>query len=243
MSVVSSSFRSRVRASIERPVAGFFGRSRADAQRPDPDRLRHRGRRARGSRPRRHGSLRGLARCVRRDVRPVRRRSRAGNQQDSKFGAFMDSTFDRAGEAVVYIGIARSALAPHRHGVRCPAKHRLRRRGSRRSARSLPSRHGRLVHGQLHARQVGEPRLQLGHRHGQRRTGTARGADGHPVDRPDRSWAACSVSRAANRTDGSGGTCLWARWRSSPSSPPSPPSNEFSLSTANPSPANQEVQE
>ena len=61
----------------------------------------------------------------------------------------MDSTFDRAGEAVVYIGIAVGIIAP-----RSLASGTGHLRHDRRN--------GRRVHGQLLARQVGEPRLLSG---------------------------------------------------------------------------------
>ena len=87
---------------------------RPDAQRADADRLAHRRRWRRGWPPARAGSWPGLlvafgavfdlfdgalARATGTDV--------------SKFGAFLDSTLDRAGEAVVYVGIAvRGATRP-----------------------------------------------------------------------------------------------------------------------------------
>ena len=55
----------------------------------------------------------------------------------TKLGAFLDSTFDRAGEAIVYLGIA--AGLP---GRRLRARGRAGRVGD-----------GRGVHGQLHAGQ------------------------------------------------------------------------------------------
>ncbi len=88
----------------------------------------------------------------------------------SKLGAFMDSTFDRWGEGVVYLGILWGALElgyslpvdPHRRGD------------------------GLGVHGQLHAGQVGEPGLRPRDRHGQRRARAARDPDRHPDARAAR---------------------------------------------------------
>ena len=62
----------------------------------------------------------------------------------SKLGAFMDSTFDRWGEAVVYVGIVWGAVQLGYELHRGP---RRRRDGLR-------------VHGQLHPGQVREPRLR-----------------------------------------------------------------------------------
>lgn len=105
MSVLSPSFRSRFRASIERPVAAIFIRTRLT-----PNAL----------------TLIGFAIAVIGAWLAATQSwllaglvvafgavfdlfdgalARATNST-SRFGAFMDSTFDRAGEAVVYIGIA-----------------------------------------------------------------------------------------------------------------------------------------
>ena len=110
MSVVSPSFRSRVRAGIERPVAGFFGRLGLS-----PNAL----------------TLIGFAIAVVGAYFAANRNwlvaglvvafgavfdlfdgalARATNTT-SRFGAFLDSTFDRAGEAVVYVGIIVGAHA------------------------------------------------------------------------------------------------------------------------------------
>lgn len=111
MSVISGSFRSRVRASIEGPVAGVFGRLGLT-----PNAL----------------TLIGFGIAVVAAWFASQQSwlaagllvafgavfdlfdgalARATNTV-SKFGAFMDSTFDRAGEAVVYIGIAVGLFAP-----------------------------------------------------------------------------------------------------------------------------------
>lgn len=105
MSVVSASFRARVRSSIETPVARFFGRLGFS-----PNAL----------------TLIGFAIAIVAAWTATKQwwlgagllmafgaifdlfdgaLARATNRV-SKFGAFMDSTFDRAGEAIVYIGIA-----------------------------------------------------------------------------------------------------------------------------------------
>jgi CDP-diacylglycerol--glycerol-3-phosphate 3-phosphatidyltransferase len=105
MSVVSSSFRQRVRAGIEKPVAGFFGRLGLT-----PNAL----------------TLIGFAIAIVGALAAARQLwlvagliiafgavfdlfdgalARATGKT-SKLGAFLDSVFDRAGEAVVYIGIA-----------------------------------------------------------------------------------------------------------------------------------------
>lgn len=110
MSVVSSSFRSRVRANIEGPVAGVFGRLGLT-----PNAL----------------TLIGFGIAVVGAILAAAQMwlvaglvvafgavfdlfdgalARATNKV-SKFGAFLDSTFDRAGEAVVYVGIAVGAIS------------------------------------------------------------------------------------------------------------------------------------
>ena len=71
----------------------------------------------------------------------------------SPLGAFMDSVFDRWGEAVVYLGIvAGAAFAGFAEGVVL-------------AAAAMGSR----VHGQLRTREVRGPRLHGRHRHGRRR--------------------------------------------------------------------------
>lgn len=110
MTVVSGSFRQRVRASIEQPVASFFGRLGFT-----PNAL----------------TLIGFAISIVGAYFAATQAwllaglivafgavfdlfdgalARATNRI-SNFGAFMDSTFDRAGEAVVYIGIAWGCYA------------------------------------------------------------------------------------------------------------------------------------
>ena len=85
-------------------------------------------------------------------------------------GAFMDSVFDRWGEAIVYIGIGRGPdrgqLGRRRAGIG--------RRGD-----------GLGVHGQLHQGQVGRPRVHHWDRHGRDRADAARGAPDRPVARAD----------------------------------------------------------
>lgn len=111
MSVVSSSFRARVRSGIEEPVGRFFGRLGFT-----PNAL----------------TLIGFGIAV---IAAYFAATQAwlvagllvafgaifdlfdgalarATGTASKFGAFLDSTFDRAGEAVVYIGIAVGLLAP-----------------------------------------------------------------------------------------------------------------------------------
>lgn len=104
MSVVSSNFRSRVRAGIEAPVAGFFGRLGLT-----PNKLTLIG----------FGFAVVGAACAGTQgwilAGPIvafgaifdlfdGALARATNKT-SKVGAFLDSVFDRAGEAVIYIGI------------------------------------------------------------------------------------------------------------------------------------------
>src|SRR5688500_15414056 len=110
MTVVSPSFRARVRQGIERPVASFFGRLGLT-----PNAL----------------TLIGFGIAVVGGVLAAMQLwliaglvvafgavfdlfdgalARATNKT-SNLGAFLDSVFDRAGEAVVYIGIAVGLLA------------------------------------------------------------------------------------------------------------------------------------
>jgi len=117
MSVVSGSFRNRVRATVEAPVARVFARTGLT-----PNAL----------------TLIGFAISIVGAYLAATQSwllaglvvalgsvfdlfdgalARATNKT-SKFGAFMDSTFDRAGEAVVYIGIAAGFLAvPYAFGA------------------------------------------------------------------------------------------------------------------------------
>ena len=82
----------------------------------------------------------------------------------SKAGAFMDSTFDRWGEAVVYVGIVWGCVAAGFD------------QGAVLAAAAMACR----VHGQLHPRSRREPRLRARQGHGQRRLRAARGAARHP---------------------------------------------------------------
>ena len=68
--------------------------------------------------------------------------------QSSKFGAFMDSTFDKAGEILVFIGCI-AALANSNVGT-VPVL-------------VASGRHGCIDHGQLHPGEVRRPRLFLRH--------------------------------------------------------------------------------
>ena len=95
--------------------------------------------------------------------------ARATNQV-SKLGAFMDSTFDRWGEGVVYIGILWGAL---QLGYELPVL----LTGAAMVVR---------VHGQLRTGQVREPRLRAGDGHGQRRARPPRDPYRHPHPRVDR---------------------------------------------------------
>jgi len=111
MSVLSPSFRARVRSSIETPVANVFGRLGLT-----PNALTLIG----------FGIAVVAAWFAAQETWLVAGMlvafgavfdlfdgalARATNKT-SKFGAFMDSTFDRAGEAVVYIGVARGMFSP-----------------------------------------------------------------------------------------------------------------------------------
>ena len=109
MSVISPSFRSRVRSSIEEPVARFFGRLGFS-----PNALTLIG----------FGIALVAAWLATREIWLTAglvvafgavfdlfdgALARATNRT-SRFGAFLDSTLDRAGEAAVYVGIAIGAL-------------------------------------------------------------------------------------------------------------------------------------
>jgi CDP-diacylglycerol---glycerol-3-phosphate 3-phosphatidyltransferase len=115
MAVISSSFRARVRSSIEEPVARFFGRlgftpnavtlvgfgiaivAAALAMRQD-------------------WVLAGLVAGFGAIFDLFDGALARATGKTSRFGAFLDSTFDRAGEAVVYLGIAWGTLAAGRTG-------------------------------------------------------------------------------------------------------------------------------
>ena len=87
--------------------------------------------------------------------------------QVSKLGAFMDSVFDRWGEALVYVGLV-AGLAAARLGVRATPRRR---------------RDGLGVPRQLRPGQVGGPRLLRGDRHGRGRRHAARDPPRDPVRR------------------------------------------------------------
>jgi CDP-diacylglycerol--glycerol-3-phosphate 3-phosphatidyltransferase len=105
MSVVSSSFRSRVRAGIEQPVGRFFGRLGLT-----PNMLTVMGFGIAVVAAWAAASQQWLAAGLLVAFGAIfdlfdGALARATNSA-TKFGAFMDSTFDRAGEAAVYLGIA-----------------------------------------------------------------------------------------------------------------------------------------
>jgi phosphatidylglycerophosphate synthase len=105
MSVISSSFRSRVRSSIETPVAAFFGRLGFS---PNALTLIGFGIAAIGAwlAATQSWLLAGIVVAFGAIFDLFDGALARATGKVSKFGAFMDSTFDRAGEAVVYIGIA-----------------------------------------------------------------------------------------------------------------------------------------
>jgi phosphatidylglycerophosphate synthase len=109
MSVVSSSFRSRVRASIEGPVAGVFGRLGLT---PNALTLIGFGIAIVGAYLAAMQSwlLAGLVVAFGAVFDLFDGALARATNKISKFGAFMDSVFDRAGEAVVYIGICAGFL-------------------------------------------------------------------------------------------------------------------------------------
>ena len=109
MTVVSSSFRSRFRATIEAPVARVFARTGLT---PNALTLIGFGIAVVGAYFAAVESwlLAGLIVAFGAVFDLFDGALARATGKTSKFGAFMDSTFDRAGEAVVYIGIAFGAL-------------------------------------------------------------------------------------------------------------------------------------
>ena len=104
MSVVSPSFRTRVRAGIERPVAAFFGRLGLT---PNALTLIGFGIAVIGAyfAAAQSWLVAGLIVAFGALFDLFDGALARATNATSKFGAFMDSTFDRAGEAVVYIGL------------------------------------------------------------------------------------------------------------------------------------------
>ena len=109
MSVVSGSFRARVRSSIEAPVARFFGRLGFS-----PNALTLIGFGiaviAAWLATREMWLVAGLVVAFGAVFDLFDGALARATDRTSRFGAFLDSTLDRAGEAVVYIGIAFGAL-------------------------------------------------------------------------------------------------------------------------------------
>ena len=105
MGVVSTSFRARVRSSIETPVARFFGRLGFS---PNALTLIGFGIAAVGAglAATQNWLLAGLVVGFGAIFDLFDGALARATNKVSKFGAFMDSTFDRAGEAVVFVGIA-----------------------------------------------------------------------------------------------------------------------------------------
>jgi phosphatidylglycerophosphate synthase len=109
MSVVSSSFRSRVRASIEGPVAGVFGRLGLT---PNALTLIGFGIAVVGAilAATQSWLLAGLVVAFGAIFDLFDGALARATNKVSKFGAFLDSVFDRAGEAAVYMGITFGTL-------------------------------------------------------------------------------------------------------------------------------------
>jgi CDP-diacylglycerol--glycerol-3-phosphate 3-phosphatidyltransferase len=109
MSVASSSFRQRVRSSIERPVAGFFGRLGFS---PNALTLVGFGIAVVGAyfAATQSWLIAGLIVAFGAIFDLFDGALARATGKVSKFGAFLDSSLDRAGEAVVYVGIAFGAL-------------------------------------------------------------------------------------------------------------------------------------
>lgn len=105
MSVVPASLRQRVRSSIERPVAGFFGRLGLS---PNALTLIGFGIAIVGAyfAATQAWLIAGLVVAFGAIFDLFDGALARATGKVSKFGAFLDSTFDRMGEAVVYIGIA-----------------------------------------------------------------------------------------------------------------------------------------
>ena len=173
--------RARVRG-LMTPIAVGLGRPRPHPQRPDADRLRDRDhRRRRRGRP--GVAARRPAVRVRRRVRPVRRRARPGDRQGQQGSARSWTPRSTAGAR----RSSTSGIVVGRDGARHDLAVVL-------AAAAMALR----VHGQLHPRQVREPRLRARHRHGQRRSRPARGPDRHP-----HRWASSSPGCCAgDRSDG-----------------------------------------
>ena len=106
----------------------------------------------------------------------------------SPLGAFMDSVFDRWGEAIVYLGIVVGAV-----------QRRLRRGGD-----AGRGGHGRGLHGQLRPRQVGGPRLHGRDRHGRGRRHAPRDPARHPQPGPGHR----RLARRADLRSAAGETCV-----------------------------------
>ena len=109
MSVVSSSFRTRVRSSIERPVAGIFGRLGLT---PNALTLIGFGIAVIGAwlAAAQMWLVAGLVVAFGAIFDLFDGALARATNKVSKFGAFLDSTMDRAGEAVVYGGVALGLL-------------------------------------------------------------------------------------------------------------------------------------
>lgn len=110
MSVVSSSFRQRVRSSIERPVAGFFGRLGFS---PNALTLVGFGIAVVGAyfAATQAWLIAGLVVGFGAIFDLFDGALARATNKTSNFGAFLDSTFDRLGESVVYLGILGGLMA------------------------------------------------------------------------------------------------------------------------------------
>lgn len=111
MSVVSGSFRQRVRAGIEEPVGRFFGRLGFT---PNALTLIGFGIAVVGAyfAAAQSWLVAGLVVAFGAIFDLFDGALARATNRISNFGAFMDSTFDRAGEAVVYLGIAIGLMSP-----------------------------------------------------------------------------------------------------------------------------------
>jgi phosphatidylglycerophosphate synthase len=110
MSVISSSFRARVRSSIEEPVARFFGRLGFS---PNALTLIGFGIAVVGAYFAALESwlIAGIVVAFGAAFDLFDGALARATGKTSRFGAFLDSTFDRAGEAVVYLGIAAGLIS------------------------------------------------------------------------------------------------------------------------------------